>query len=123
MLKLSVLHNTPLRPLTFSRSTILRITTNQDYPAALRAKHAFLQRGPTVVWPQGFSLNLLRSESDSAQLPPNNVLRIGPDLDYLSDGDVVRVGPDGRIRTVYRRAARSVSLLVTERCNSFCVMC
>jgi His-Xaa-Ser system radical SAM maturase HxsC len=66
---------------------------------------------------------LVRDAPDVSRLPPSNVLMIGRDLDYLSDGDVVRVGPDGRIRTIYRRAAHAVSLLVTERCNSFCIMC
>ena len=123
MLKLSVLRNVALRPLTISRSTILRVTTNADYPAPLRSRHALLQSNAEVEPSTGFSMLLVRTASDATKLPPTNVLKIGPDLDYLSDGDVVRVGPDGRIRTIYRRAAHAVSLLVTERCNSFCIMC
>jgi His-Xaa-Ser system radical SAM maturase HxsC len=61
--------------------------------------------------------------ADEAQLPATNVLKIGAELDYLGDGDVVRVRPDGQIKTIYRRVARGISLLVTERCNSFCIMC
>lgn len=123
MLKLSVLHNVPLRPLTIEGSTILRVTTNREYPAPLRAKSALLQNDVTAEPPSGFSMLLARNVLDVAKLPPTNVLKIGPDLDYLSDGDVIRVGVDGRIRTIYRRSARAVSLLVTERCNSFCIMC
>jgi His-Xaa-Ser system radical SAM maturase HxsC len=123
MLKLSVLHNVALRPITISRSTILRVTTNTNYPTPLRARHALLLSNAVVEPPTGFSMLLLRAASGEANLPPANVLQIGADLDYLSDGDVVRVGPDGRIRTIYRRAAHAVSLLVTERCNSFCIMC
>jgi His-Xaa-Ser system radical SAM maturase HxsC len=56
-------------------------------------------------------------------LPTENVLAIGADLHYLSAGDVIRVLPNARIKTIYRRSARVNALLVTERCNSFCVMC
>jgi His-Xaa-Ser system radical SAM maturase HxsC len=45
-------------------------------------------------------------------------------FDYLSDGDVI--GFDfvtGRFRTLYRRASRHNSFLVTERCNHYCLMC
>ena len=123
MLKLSVLGNEALRPLTIARSTILRVTTNVEYPRPLRASHALLLSRVEAEPPAGFSMLLVRNASDTAKLPPTNVLMIGSDLDYLADGDVVRVGPDARIRTIYRRAAHAVSLLVTERCNSFCIMC
>jgi His-Xaa-Ser system radical SAM maturase HxsC len=123
VLKLSVLHNVALRPLTISRSTILRVTTNANCPRPLRATHALLWSDVESGIPEGFSMHLVRTAPDEARIPPSNVLMIGRDLDYLSDGDVVRVGPDGRIRTIYRRAAHAVSLLVTERCNSFCIMC
>src|SRR5258708_7639444 len=105
MLKLSVLHNVPLRPLTISESAILRVTTNPDYPAPLRARHALLVDNTLAELPTGFSMLLTRADLDTEKLPPSNVLKIGPDLDYLSDGDVVRIGHDGRIRAIYRRAA------------------
>jgi His-Xaa-Ser system radical SAM maturase HxsC len=50
-------------------------------------------------------------------------MRISPELHYLADGDVIKVSPEGHIRVIYRRMGRGVSLLVTERCNSFCIMC
>ncbi|HSS77991.1 MAG TPA: His-Xaa-Ser system radical SAM maturase HxsC [Thermoanaerobaculia bacterium] len=44
-------------------------------------------------------------------------------LDHLQDGDVVSLSPTGSVRTLYRLASPHNSILVTERCNSFCVMC
>jgi His-Xaa-Ser system radical SAM maturase HxsC len=42
----------------------------------------------------------------------------------LGEGDVVRVEPEtGRVRVLYRRSSRHNFLLVTERCNNFCLMC
>ncbi len=44
-------------------------------------------------------------------------------LSYLDDGDVVAVDPTGLVRVLYRRASRHNVILVTEQCNSLCLMC
>jgi His-Xaa-Ser system radical SAM maturase HxsC len=44
-------------------------------------------------------------------------------LDYLQDGDVVAVDPNGFVRTLYRRGSRHNFILVTDQCNSYCLMC
>lgn len=44
-------------------------------------------------------------------------------LTYLDDGDVVAVDPNGFVRTLYRRHSRHNFILVTEQCNSLCLMC
>ena len=46
-----------------------------------------------------------------------------PQLDYLMDGDVVAIEPTGFVRTLYRRSSPHNSLLMTEQCNSYCLMC
>ena len=44
-------------------------------------------------------------------------------LSYLDDGDVVAVDPAGFVRALYRRASRHNFILVTDQCNSYCLMC
>jgi His-Xaa-Ser system radical SAM maturase HxsC len=44
-------------------------------------------------------------------------------LTYLDDGDVVAVDPIGFVRTLYRRASPHNFILVTDQCNSYCLMC
>jgi hypothetical protein len=45
-------------------------------------------------------------------------------FEYLADGDVIGMDPrSGRFRVHYRRASSHNSLLVTERCNHYCLMC
>jgi len=44
-------------------------------------------------------------------------------LHYLDDGDVVSLDPNGFVRVLYRRASRQNFILVTEQCNSLCLMC
>ena len=42
----------------------------------------------------------------------------------LGDGDVLRVQPKtGRVRVLYRLSSKHNFLLVTERCNNYCLMC
>jgi len=43
---------------------------------------------------------------------------------YLNDGDILGVQTTSkRFRTLYRRTSAHNSLLVTERCNHYCLMC
>ncbi|MES1937448.1 His-Xaa-Ser system radical SAM maturase HxsC [Salinisphaera hydrothermalis] len=52
------------------------------------------------------------------------VVELEPDLGHVSAGDVMRLDPArSRIRVLFQRRATHNSLLVTERCNSFCLMC
>lgn len=44
-------------------------------------------------------------------------------LGYIDDGDVVSVDPNGFVRVLYRRASPHNFILVTEQCNSLCLMC
>lgn len=45
-------------------------------------------------------------------------------LQHLTDGDVIRISPRaGELWVMYRRQSPHNSMLLTERCNSYCVMC
>ena len=46
-----------------------------------------------------------------------------PQLDYLGNGDVVYIAENGFVRTLYRRQSPHNFILVTDQCNSFCLMC
>lgn len=43
--------------------------------------------------------------------------------DHLRDGDIIVINSDGVINTLYRVDSTHNSILVTERCNSNCLMC
>ena len=45
------------------------------------------------------------------------------EFEYLSDGDVVSVDPSGFVRALYRKDSPHNFILVTDQCNSFCLMC
>ncbi len=73
--------------------------------------------------PDGFDLYLVRSGSQLlGELP--NTIQLPPELDYLSGDDVLSIRDDGRhIRVIWRHASRQNSILLTERCNNYCLMC
>src|SRR5260370_21116252 len=43
---------------------------------------------------------------------------------YLADGDVIALDPASRrFRVLFRRASKNNTILVTERCNHYCLTC
>ncbi len=73
--------------------------------------------------PDGFDLYLAR---DGLRLPRElaNLIQLPAELNYLSGDDVLSIGDDGRrIRVLWRHTSRQNSILLTERCNHYCLMC
>src|SRR5690349_715447 len=85
-----------------------RITTRPTPEIARRADEVFLSTDPEAV-PElaGYAA----------------VLRPVPQMPYLADGDVVSISPDGWVRALYRKSSRHNTILMTEQCNSYCLMC
>lgn len=86
-----------------------------------RAREALFLDDPDGVADAGYRayLALEGRRSRAADAWP-----IPASLDHLSDGDVVRISPrSGDLWVMYRRASTSNSMLLTERCNSYCLMC
>jgi len=47
-----------------------------------------------------------------------------PDFDYLDEGDIVRLNAaDASIHSLYRRNSHHNTILLTEQCNHYCLMC
>jgi len=87
-----------------------------------RGSRAFLLDGDSEP-PSGFGLYLARS-AGSQRAAPDNTVRLPPELDYLSGDDVLSVSEDGqRIRVLWRNRSQQNSILLTERCNHYCLMC
>lgn len=61
---------------------------------------------------------------DIQTLPAELPTIVSPaNLDYIGDGDVVLLYPSGEAQVLYRRSSENNTVLTTERCNSFCLMC
>lgn len=99
-------------------SIIGRLTRNHQLPHVLRGAHILVQDEPSTVDSAGFEAVLVKSgeSPDAITLPP--------ELSYLDEGDIIRLHERGcNIRALFRMASPNNGLLVTERCNSKCVMC
>lgn len=98
---------------------VARITETCDIPPIARRRAALLLRDSCSHPHTGFA---------GVFSPPgrsvDGAISLPQDLDYLRSGDIVRVEPEaGQIRVMYRRGSPHNSFLITERCNSKCVMC
>jgi His-Xaa-Ser system radical SAM maturase HxsC len=71
---------------------------------------------------RGYELAISRDERPSyASL---SYVRLPDGFAELDEGDVLRIQPETRrVRVLYRRSSRHNFLLVTERCNNYCLMC
>lgn len=86
-----------------------------------RAKCAFIADDPSDL-PEGFDLYLVRNMEDGAGR--DDAVGLPGELHYLSGGDVVALSTEGeRIRVLWRHRSRQNSILLTERCNHYCLMC
>ncbi|HEU4729829.1 MAG TPA: His-Xaa-Ser system radical SAM maturase HxsC [Kofleriaceae bacterium] len=101
------------------RPFIARISTRADQPGP---DQVWLARRASDVLPPRFRAYLV-PETIAGGAPRDSYV-LGREFEYLDDGDVVRIEPGrGAIHAIYRRGSRFNSLLVTERCNNYCVMC
>ena len=122
MIKLKSKENQALSKISHHSSFIAKVTTNYQLPKALRPQHTLIIKEPCDI-PAGFGLVLLAYKDETNDFPPNTI-RISDELSYLKDHDVIKLQPNTlKLDVLYRKEANAHYFLVTERCNSFCIMC
>ena len=104
---------------------LVRVSTNVHLPKPVAATTAFLCEGPGV--PDGFGY-YLALESKRHLLPwgkPGLATAVLPNsAGFVRDGDIIRCSSQtGTYRVLFRSQARHTTLLLTERCNHYCLMC
>lgn len=126
MIHLHSKNNLPLTLISHELSFISKITTNAQLPVSLRPAHTLLWKAELNQIPEGFGLVLVSGIDEASQGLNRylNIVRLAPELSYLKDHDVIKFRPaDSSINVLYRKEANTNAFLVTERCNSFCIMC
>ncbi|HEY6787013.1 MAG TPA: His-Xaa-Ser system radical SAM maturase HxsC [Trebonia sp.] len=69
----------------------------------------------------GFDLYLTAEGSITA---PGPTIYLGTDLAHIAPGDVIQVSADGgRVAVLWKNTAVHNSLLLTEQCDNYCLMC
>jgi His-Xaa-Ser system radical SAM maturase HxsC len=98
------------------------LTKNINLPKVLAGKLGLILDSDMPA-PSGYQF-VLRSFAVSLQ--PSNQLefKLPIDLSYLDEGDVVSLDEKtGALRVLYRKKSRQNSILLTDRCNHYCLMC
>ncbi len=113
---------TPLTTLNFLERMVAKITDNPYLPEPLRKDLIFLKNDKNLSsLPLGFKGYFIFHSEETGQ---QNTFLLPLELTYLSNDDIVVINPTtSTLRVLYRRKASNNSILVTENCNNFCLMC
>lgn len=104
---------------------ILPVTENPCLPKVVAKKYALV----CDQIPDGKTHSLVNYGAILSRGPVNNssikrVIRLSQELSYIKNADIVRLNSaGGEVLTLFRSDSDHNSILVTERCNSFCLMC
>lgn len=122
MIRLSANDNMALSAITHQQPLIAKLTCNPNLPNGLRSHSVLVMFQPAAI-PHGFTLVLLAFD-DAISTMPVNTVRLSSDIRYLNEHDIIKFYPDDcKINVLYRKEANVNTFLLTERCNSFCIMC
>lgn len=106
-----------------------KVTKTEKIIPPLRGEYSYIcdPEYDTESLPPGF-ITYIIFDKDLNKL--SNVINderyivVDDSFDYLGTGDVVKIDlKKGKISTLFRASSRDNFLLVTERCNHYCLMC
>jgi His-Xaa-Ser system radical SAM maturase HxsC len=107
---------------TLDNDKVVRLSTNPERPVSLRKDEIYI--ATTAEIPPGFWGYISFGADVRTPADEQRWVFVGTDLAYLSDGDVIRLSGDlKRLRVLFRVNGSQNSLLLTERCNHYCLMC
>lgn len=108
-----------------SINKILSISTNLALPQILRSKKIFIVSDQNI--PPGFNHYFIFNANKDLikNLPENSSYTVlGDEFSYLDNGDIVKISSErGNIKVLFRASSPHNSILVTEQCNHYCLMC
>lgn len=105
--------------------SLLKVATSRNLPEVLRREMAYLVSDHQI--PRGFAhYLLLEKHRELVELLPSDsdYSLLQNDYSYIGDGDIVRLSADRQtIRVLFRASSANNSILITEQCNHYCLMC
>lgn len=100
---------------------LMVLSTNPALPAPLRRDRVFLIKGTEI--PDGFDHYLAFDSVPAGLREGVRCTVIGQEFSYLGEDDVITLKSDGRIRSMFRASSPHNSIMLTEQCNHYCLMC
>jgi len=114
--------NLPVLNSVTKNSYLVTVTTNDNLPPVLKKNRALLMQ-PNQD-PKGFKALLMKEQGSKVFDSDSDVFHVSDDYDYLNEGDIIRLNPSsGSIRSLYRKNSPHNTLLLTEQCDHYCLMC
>lgn len=101
---------------------LVTVTKTDTLPLELKCTRALLMQHGSD--PTGFKAILKKGKGCHTGILGSDVFELAEDFTYLDEGDILRVDPaSGAMRCLYRRNSCHNTILLTERCNHYCLMC
>lgn len=111
---------------TWFEPRLLTVTSNPNLPAVLKKKYVLL-RDSKAEHDNGFAATIFRGDySNDIRIVDGgeNIYIVGDDFNYLGNSDVIRLNPKtDHVSALYRHDSNHNTILLTERCNNYCLMC
>lgn len=104
------------------KDSMYSLSTNSDLPFALRSQKAYVVHNCEPV-PEGFAHYVTTASSSSSLPKDSSITKLDEEFRYLNNDDVVSITGDGRVRTLFRASSNHNSILLTEQCDNYCLMC
>jgi len=118
------------RPVRLERRLVGRVTRIPEPDTACREDLVLVSDAPAEAWGDlaGYrALLTTRSLAECSGVLEATSLPViceAKQVEHLRTGDVIALAPrTGHVRTLLRPESPNNALLVTERCNSYCLMC
>lgn len=100
------------------------VTVTTDDQLTLEAKRTRALLAAKGMNSAGFKAVLMKEGHPDMQQEGSDMFRLGEEFDYLGEGDIICLDPNsGTVRCLYRRKSPHNTILLTERCDHYCLMC
>jgi His-Xaa-Ser system radical SAM maturase HxsC len=101
------------------------VSGTRPVTSAIRNISAYLLHKDTIPFGYKYYLVLERdAHRFKSQAVDLSLIVLPDDFDYIDDGDIVRLSTDGtNLRVLYRHKSPHNSILMTEQCQNYCLMC
>jgi His-Xaa-Ser system radical SAM maturase HxsC len=109
---------TDFKNVSFEGWKLFYVTSNANIPDILKNQYAFIT--DNANYKKGFGSYLAFKEI-TEDIP--NLFILSDEYKYLSEGDIIRLNNNGSYACIFRVSSRYNTLLLTEQCNHYCLMC
>lgn len=121
MMKLAGAFTTPSDINIFAHRAVRRLCSDPLEATKAPEQLALLLK-PGSKAPDGcLSISINGDGCEPSELSP--FVQLPTECAYIGPGDILRLEASGRFRVLYRKSSTHNNLLVTERCDNYCLMC